>query len=575
MAKKGITLELRAKNLLARGLAGAKAGLDKLGDAAARIGRRIAVGFLAAGAAVIGFGVKALTLYAKQEEAERGLAASIRAYGEEAEKVLPALKKMAQAIQDETGIADELTLARMARLKLLGVETAALGDAAKATIALTRAGVGEETAMKALSAARAGDYSQLTRYIPALRTATTEAQKAAALNDVIARGYQEQKDVLRTVSGAWRMFKGRVGDAWEEIGRAIEKAGGIQRALEKAGEAVKAFGQRVREWVDSERFKALQQSIEGIVKAMAAGGEKRAEAMGLLGELLKASFAVAAETAVDILKLAAPVIGSLIGRAASAALQALKPVFADEARVARDRALEEDPGFRDRYGAAGMRERKKMLTDLVRQHRLEKALNDLGVEAAENTEDQSAAQARLSAILEKIKETYPGIAKEAEATAGAVEKTGRAAGEAFIDVAAAAQRDRIKQIDDEIKKVQELQKANERMAQTSVRDYIDSVRQRMRAERHWERDVARARRLRAKAEPLTRGEQMFLDAVTEIGAARQAVAGGAAAESALTRELSTAENMLVATQHGARAMDKVASEVHGMRTDLKKLLTAG
>lgn len=204
---------------------------------------------LAAGAAVAAFAVKAIAAYAQQEKSVNDLKSALRAYGEEIDGNVEALKREAAAIQDETGVGDEATISRMARMKLLGVETGMLGQAAKAVIALAAAGMDEEMAMKAVVGATMGEFGALSRYLPALKAATSEAEKAAIVNEFLARGYQQSKDNLNTVGGAWTALKGRIGDVWEEVGAAIQQNGALQDVMARAGDAVKQFGERIREWV--------------------------------------------------------------------------------------------------------------------------------------------------------------------------------------------------------------------------------------------------------------------------------------------------------------------------------------
>ena len=56
MAKKELTITVRARNLLAKGLNSARAGLNKFGGAVANAGKAIAKGFLAGAAALVAFG---------------------------------------------------------------------------------------------------------------------------------------------------------------------------------------------------------------------------------------------------------------------------------------------------------------------------------------------------------------------------------------------------------------------------------------------------------------------------------------------------------------------------------------
>lgn len=245
---KEISIVIRAKNAMAAGIADAGAALKSFGQSALRIGKAFAASFTAAGAAIGGFAVKALSSYAEQEKAEAALTASLNAYGETAAGIVPKLKKVAAAIQDETGAADESTLAGMAKLKMLGVQTSKLEEAAKATIALTSVGLKGESAQRAVALAMQGNYDMLNRYIPAIRNATSEQEKAAAFNDLVSRGYEQQKDVLNTTSGAWNALKGRVGDAWEETGKVIEQNSSLTTVLQKVGDEVKELTQSFSDW---------------------------------------------------------------------------------------------------------------------------------------------------------------------------------------------------------------------------------------------------------------------------------------------------------------------------------------
>jgi hypothetical protein len=250
MAFKEIVILLRAKNVMTAGLKKAESSLSGFAQSAVRVGAFFIKGFLAAGAAVAGFAAKAIAAYAQQETAERALAAALNSQGEAGDALLPSLKRISAAIQDETGAADESTLAGMAKMRMLGVQTSKLGDAAKAVIALKGVGLEEEAAQKAVAMAMQGSYDMLNRYVPALRTATSESEKAQIVNELFAKGYEQQAELLDTVGGLWDLLKGRIGDAWEEIGNVIMQNDELRSSLKRAGEAVKEFGNKVAEWAE-------------------------------------------------------------------------------------------------------------------------------------------------------------------------------------------------------------------------------------------------------------------------------------------------------------------------------------
>jgi len=313
MAKKELTLVIRARNAVAAGLRSAMGAVSGFGSRVAGIFggvfrnlMNIYAGFkMLAGAARLAG--QAMANYAEAEKAERALAASLAAAGDNATELVPKLKAVADAIQDETGADDDAVVAGMARLRLLGVTTDKLGEAARATIALKSVGLEETAAQKAVAMAMQGNYDMLARYVPALRMATTESEKQRIVADLLAKGYAQQKAVLGTTSGAWMLLKVRIGNVLDEIGKAIERSFGISDVLNKAGDAVKKFGERVSEWIDSEKFQALQTSVQGIVNAMQSS-EGRQVLAKASWDYLKSVF----EYAGDLLMAAGDYIGTRI-----------------------------------------------------------------------------------------------------------------------------------------------------------------------------------------------------------------------------------------------------------------------
>jgi ribosomal protein L30E len=247
--KKEVSVIISAKNAMAAGLSRAGAALKNFGASAARIGAAFAKSFLVAGTAIAGFATKAVMAFSVQEKAEKQAEAALAAWGDEVNNNVANIKRFAAAIQDETGIGDENTIARAAKLKMLGVEADQLEAATKATIALGKAGMGEEQAIKAVAMARNGEFTMLQRYIPALRSANSEAEKAAIVNDFLAKGYEAQKAELDTVAGRWTELKGRIGDALENIGGAIVKSTGLNQWLAKMSERVNQVGKSIANWV--------------------------------------------------------------------------------------------------------------------------------------------------------------------------------------------------------------------------------------------------------------------------------------------------------------------------------------
>jgi hypothetical protein len=121
--------------------------------------------------------------------------------------------------------------------------------------------------------------------------------------------------LLNTTGGAWQALRGRVGGVLEEFGKAINKSDALTGLLHRAGDAVKRFGERITNYIESERFKQIQESVTGIIQAIGEGGDSQREVFAAFGEALKAAFALAAHEAVSVLEKAASSIGESIGNA--------------------------------------------------------------------------------------------------------------------------------------------------------------------------------------------------------------------------------------------------------------------
>ena len=82
MAKKELSITLRARNALMSGIAGARRTLMQFGGWVTGLGRRMAYAFLGAGAGLAGFVALTARAYAKQERAEKSLASALASHGE-------------------------------------------------------------------------------------------------------------------------------------------------------------------------------------------------------------------------------------------------------------------------------------------------------------------------------------------------------------------------------------------------------------------------------------------------------------------------------------------------------------
>ena len=525
--KSGIDLEIRARNMLARGLARAGRALQSFGRTVRNIGARITRGLLAMGAATIALGIQSVRAHSRQQEAMEDLLSTSRIYGDHMDGLREKYDQIANSIQDETAASNDATLASMAHARSLGIESDMLDQAAKGIIALNEVKLRGEAATRALAMAHKGDYQQLQRYIPTLRLATTEAEKAAAVNEFLARNYERARARMDTVAGQWRNLKNRIDDATKEIGRAIAGNETLTNLLRRASDAIQEFGERIRRYVDSERFERIQRAVSGIVQAMREGPESRGKVWEGIGNVLSTSLARGAEIAVDLLQRAAPKIGQVIGQMARAAWnmrgkggrgERLAAAQQLEAEGARPGGIRQSGFRRTADEAKQMRaiteQRRKLIDARVRENRLDKARAELGEEFLRDQNELTAAQIAQRAAISGLNKELQAAADRAEALRENEEDVTNQMQKQF-QLARAASGIR-EQISDRMRQA-------EAMASRTVSQRIREMRDERTEEIRHARFVRRADELRAREAAggtLTTGEQDIVRAVDEIQQAR-------------------------------------------------------
>jgi len=219
---------------------------EKVGDAYVEIGTRdkgltkglnrakSKVGGFSAGSIVALGSVIALTAGVRkllkltfgQEDAEKNLESALIANGDAYDDLLPKLKKQAAAIQKLSKFGDEQNLQTMVTLRNLGVQADALGTATKQAIGLSEAlKLDASSAARYTALARQGEFTILQRYVPALRAATTEAEKQTIVTDLMNRGWEQAQRNATTTSGAITQLSNAFGDLGETFGDMISGDG--------------------------------------------------------------------------------------------------------------------------------------------------------------------------------------------------------------------------------------------------------------------------------------------------------------------------------------------------------------
>lgn len=163
-----------------------------------------------------------------QEKAEQSLINSMRVKGIATEANIALVMKLAGETQNLTTVGDEESMQLLSMATNMGITTEKMEEALQGSIGLATAfasaGLSRETAMKGIALAMAGEFTQLSRYIPALRTTTDKTEQLAILQKAMADGFELSKAATETGAGALVQYQNLVGDLKEKVGDFINQA---------------------------------------------------------------------------------------------------------------------------------------------------------------------------------------------------------------------------------------------------------------------------------------------------------------------------------------------------------------
>jgi hypothetical protein len=185
-----------------------------------------------------------VSLALTQESAERKLEKQLG-------KNIDEWKAYASSLQGVTTVGDEATLALIQTADALGISSNQIQEATEGAIGLaerfSEVGLSQKNAMKGIALAYEGNFTQLQRYIPALRSAETEAEKMALLQKNMSEGFLLAVDSAKTSEGQIIQYQNAVGDLQEALGMiAIDGFMPFVGHLKNATEAATTFIQNKR-----------------------------------------------------------------------------------------------------------------------------------------------------------------------------------------------------------------------------------------------------------------------------------------------------------------------------------------
>lgn len=177
---------------------------------------------LAGIAASIRFAFGSVEAFNVQAEAVRGLTLALELAGDAAAGTSEDLQQFAAGLQATLNVGDEVTLGLMKQASTMGVSSDALKDTAKAAIGLANAtGISLEEALKKTVQAANGNAASLQELIPELMHATTESERLAIVQGVMAKGLADSEDQTDSLIGVMTRAENSFGDLRESIGAIV------------------------------------------------------------------------------------------------------------------------------------------------------------------------------------------------------------------------------------------------------------------------------------------------------------------------------------------------------------------
>jgi hypothetical protein len=231
------------------------------------------------------------------EKVDRALESSILTVGEASGGTARSIQAYASALQKKTLYDDEAIKSAQALIIQMRGTTAGLGDATKGAIGLASVfGMDLQSAARSAVQGMEGNYVMLGRMIPAIRNATTEAEKHAAMMDFFAGAYRRAEDEVNTFSGKIRDAKDAYGELQESIGAFVTKnqtvidtLSGVKEIIEWIDRnAKKADASKTLKVFDFTAFGAMAKALKGVGDAAKKANEDYAKSWeGMTAALLE------------------------------------------------------------------------------------------------------------------------------------------------------------------------------------------------------------------------------------------------------------------------------------------------
>lgn len=182
------------------------------------------------------------------EEADRSLEASLAITGHAVGSAADDVKNYAEALSLKTKYDDEEIKSAEALIIQMRGTTNALEEETRGALGLASVfKMNLQGAAQAVAQGFEGNYRQLGMLIPAVRTATTEAEKHGAMVRGLADYYKRSEDEVNTFGGALSQLKKEFSETAEQAGESVTKSNLVKDAIKGITAAIRALRTETKE----------------------------------------------------------------------------------------------------------------------------------------------------------------------------------------------------------------------------------------------------------------------------------------------------------------------------------------
>jgi hypothetical protein len=553
MAKKELTVYIRAKNMLARGLKSAKAKLSSFASGVASSIKKAAIAFGVFAGAIAAASKLAVEAYQKQAQAEAKLSAVLKTTGYAAGFTSSELKKYAAELQKTTGFGDELTISMMG---ILASFKQVKGDSFKrATVAILDMGA-------AMGKAGKGSADVESAVIQVGKALNDPIKGISALSRVGVTFTEQQKDQIKALQESGRMMEAQAiilkelesefGGTAEEMNKASK---GINRLKNSWGDLKESVGAAIAE---TDSFEGVLNSISQVLEDLASDGyiELWAENVKLAIEEVTPAVSGVGKAFGWMKKqvegasafYGAISAGEELGKAIN--MMDSIPEKIRKERKARLEAIKEEIRLRKK----AIEEQEKAQMKLAQSEQaIQDAKNDGYKNSIDDIESELDEYLKADSVRQKsideLKKKWGSLNKEK------------------LNAEKEAKRAAIQSLNEQISKQREL-------AKMTVSAFMDKQKASDKEKQALDADAKRAAKIRSDrgrgkfaTGDQKRANTKFLDAFSKIEEARKGMPG-------LEAKLGKEKEELTAME-GVKTLKSINQEITAMRKDITKIMTAG